>query len=155
MNRTTRSIKSDRPDERGGERSTISLGEDSSFNLPRSFLEKYPERSFCYVPFLCGGKELVDEYYDAIHKRKLNPVLTSVYPELSRRMVHSPFGHKEDDELVKVKGQVLMERSIEDKIAEDEKYDEYNARQEYLASLHRLNPQNPNLFEDRRWTSFG
>jgi len=152
MSRELRTIKTDRPDERGNERPTVSLGEDSAFNLPQSFLAKHPDKSFCFVPYLCGGVEQVYEYYDAVHKRNFEPALSSVYPELARRTVHSPFSRKDDDDLLKVKGQVLMLRTIEDKQSEDKKYDEYNARQEYLKSLHTMDPKNPNLFvDDRRW----
>lgn len=154
--RNERGIKADRPIERNVERASISLGEDSAFNLPKSFLEKYPDKSFCYVPYMCGGVELVDDYYDAVHKRRFEPATVSTYPELSRRTTLSPFGKKEDDDLIKVKGQVLMVRDLDDKKAEDRKYDEYNARQEYLKSLHTLDPQNPNLMvDDRRWQSVG
>lgn len=154
--RNERSIKADRPDDRSPDRDSISLGEDSAFNLPRSFLDKYPDKSFCFVPYMCGGVELVDDYYDAVHKRRFEPVLISNYPELSRRTHQTPFMKKDEDELVKVKGQVLMVRSLDDKKAEDKKYDEYNARQEKLKALHTMNPQNPTLMQDeRRWQSVG
>ncbi len=156
MSRMARSIKIDRPHERGEEREAVSLGEDSAFNLPKHFLEKYPDKSFCFIPYLCGGVELTDDYYDAIYKRKFEPVLSTSFPELCRRMPNSPFAKKEDDNLIKVKGQAVMMRSVEDKKAEDDKYNEYNARQEYLINLHRQNPQNPALFVDeRRWVSAG
>ncbi len=156
MTRMNRTIKSDRPNERGSERKVVSLGEDSAFNLPKSFIDKHPDKSFCFVPYICGGVELQDDYYDAVHKRGFQPVLTSAYPELSRRLPNSPFGKKEEEELVKVKGQVLMVRDIEDKENEERKYDEYNARQEYLKSLHTMDPRNPTLLVDeRRWESVG
>lgn len=152
MSREPRGIRIDRPQERGFEREAVTLGEDSAFNLPKSFLEKHPDKSFCFIPYMCGGVELVDDYYDAVHKRRFEPCTEAVYPELSRRMPNSPFARKDDDGLIKVKGQVLMVRSADDKAAEDKKYDEYNARQEYLKSLHTMDPQNPNLFvDDRRW----
>lgn len=156
MSREQRSPKSDRPDDRTPDRAVVSLGEDSAFNLPQSFLEKHPEKSFAFIPYLCGGVELVDDYYDAVNKRNFEPASASMFPELSRRTVVSPFAKKEEDDLIKVKGQVLMCRSIDDKKAEDKKYDEYNARQEYLKSLHTMDPSNPHLFvDDRRWGPTG
>ena len=156
MSREPRSTRIDRPTDRMDERETISLGEDSAFNLPLSFLEKHPEKSFCFVPYICGGVEQVDDYYDAVHKRHFEPVSSSIFPELSRRTVNSPFSKKDDDDLIKVKGQVLMWRSIDDKKAEEKKYDEYNARQQYLKSLHTMDPSNPHLFvDDRRWGPTG
>lgn len=152
----SRSIQLDRPDERLDEREPMSLGEDSAFNLPKSFLEKYPDKSFCFIPYLCGGVELIDDYFDATHKRKFEPVLTTNYPELSRRTSSTPFTKKDDDDLIKVKGQVLMVRSLDAKKAEDAKYAEHNARQEYLKSLHTMDPQNPHLFVDHsRWQPLG
>jgi len=154
--RADRSIRADRPIERNVEREAVSLGEDSAFNLPQAFLAKYPDKSFCYVPYICGGVQLVDDYYDAVHKRKFEPVLTNNFQELSRRLPHSPFPEKEDDGLVKVKGQVLMVRELEDKKAEDRRYDEYNMRQEQIKALHTMNPQNPTLLQDeRRWQPTG
>jgi hypothetical protein len=148
----------ERGNERSNEREMVSLGETSAFNLPREFLEKHPDKSFCFVPYLCGGKELVEDYYTAVHDRKFSVALAADYPELARRLPHfgSLFSQREDEQLIKVKGQVLMVRSIEDKIAEDKKYDEQNARQEHLNSYYRMNPQNPAFFaDDRRFQTHG
>jgi hypothetical protein len=148
----SRDRKAERIDERGNERPTISLGEDSAFNLPQSFIEKHPNKSFAFVPYLCGGVELHDTYYDAVHGKKFEPVLGSSFPELVRRVAHSPFKSREDDDLIKVKGQVLMMRDIEIKKAEEQKYDEKIARQKYINDRSKMDARAPYLqMDERKW----
>lgn len=138
-------------------RAPIVFGEGSAFNVPSAVRESDPEHSYSYIAYSSGGKDLRQEYEDAVYRRGFQPVKRSSHPLLNRNMVDSPFGREEDDDLIKYGGQILMKRPVETAKAEDDFYNERNARQNYIRELHsNSNPGSPKVIQDeRRWSPKG
>ena len=132
-------------------RPPIVYSEESAFNVPQSIRDAHPELSFAYIPYVCGGKELHENFDNAVYNRAFTPVTASQFPALSRRHALSPFERKEEDSLIKHGGQVLMVRSTDAKQAEDKVFDEKIARQNYIRDMHSQNPSARPFADERKW----
>jgi len=118
-------------------RAPITVARGSFFNVPREVLDSDPDHSYSFIPYYSGGQELLEVYEEAVHVDGFRPVKRSSHPLLKRQTVETPFSRKEDDDLVKVGGQILMKRPIEYKI-EDDKNDEALIRaQDAMKEMHR------------------
>lgn len=148
-------VHDSRSGEEGG-RKPIRYSEGSAFNVPEAIRVSDPEHSYAYIPYHSGGKDLTNEYDDAIYRRGFMPVKRSSHPLLKRNQIDSPFARQEEDDLIKYGGQILMKRTLEDKQSEDDFYNERNARQNYIRELHsNSNPGSPKIFQDERKYSPG
>lgn len=152
--RASRASESRAHDSRDTEkRPAIVFEEGSAFNVPESIRLSDPEHAYGYVPYQSGGVDLKHQYEDAVYRRGYMPVKRSSHPLLSRNMIDSPFAPEAEDDLVKVKGHVLMKRTQEMEKAESDFYEERNARQNYIREMHSQaagNPSAPRMFEDSR-----
>lgn len=133
------------------ERPPIVFSENSRFNVPQAIKDADPLHSYSYIAYMSGGTEKRDEYYDAIHRRYFKPVRASENPILARRYELDPFDKKDEDDLIKVGGQILMKRPIEAKEAEDKYYDEKNSRNAYISEMHNSRDlSRPRMIRDER-----
>lgn len=139
-------------DPRMDERAPIVYSEDSRFNVPASIRESDPEHVYAYIPYKCGGKELEDDVYNAIEKDGFIPVRASEHPALKRRYDLGLFAKKDEDDLIKTGGQLLMKRTVEAQKRSDIKYDAAIAQQNYMRELYSQDPVRPRMIEDRRYT---
>lgn len=131
-------------------RPAIMFSEGSGFNVPEAIRLGDPDHRYAYIPYVCAGKELEHEYSDAIFNRGFEPVRASDHPTLSRRYAMSPFAERKDDDLIKLGGQVLMKRHIDNARQEDSRFDEKIARDNYIRKMHSQNANDPRLFIDDR-----
>ncbi len=113
---------------------TISLG--SRFNLPKEILDD-PDYVYGWVAYSCNGEELPEAVEEALDSYWL-PVPKEEYPSLARRYIGDIFGRKEEEQLIKKGGQVLMkrERDIDDEFAKA--YNERNLRDEEMKNNYVL-----------------
>lgn len=127
------------------ERPPIVFGGGSRFNLPPNLLKRFKNDGYVlsFVVYSSGNVDQKENYYNAID-RGYDPVASNEAPELRRRVELSPFGAREEgDQLIRVGGQTLMKRRVEDQEAEDKYYDSENSRQEYMMNLYRSGQYDP------------
>lgn len=146
MNKDPR-IKDLRSDIRSDERGVpLTFTDNSGFNVPNSILEANPDKRYCFVAYESAGVELHDDYDLAVNKRGFQPSLLNDYPALKRKHAISPFrsgSRADDDQLIKYRNHVLMERPVELHDAEANFYDEKNKHHSAAAELHSLDPNMP------------
>jgi hypothetical protein len=118
-------------------RAPITIGTGSFFNVPQEILRSDPDHSYSFIPYHSGGRELLEEYEEAVYVDGFVPVKRSSHPLLKRNAVETPFSRKEEDDLVKVGGQILMKRPIEYKIEQDKVQDMHIRAQEAIKDMHR------------------
>lgn len=113
---------------------TISLG--SRFNLPKEILDD-PDYVYGWVAYSCSGEELQQGVEEAFDSYWL-PVPKDEYPTLSRRYISDVFGRKEEDQLIRKGGQILMkrEREIDDEF--NKAYNERNERDQEMKNNYVL-----------------
>lgn len=134
-----------------GTRAPVSFATGSRFNVPKEVIESDPDHSYEYIAYQSGGVDLTSEYDEAVYRRGFAPVERSQHPTLSRNDIANPFGKKQEDNLVKQGGQILMKRPIEVKKAEDDFFNEFTARQNYIKQMHsNRDPGSTKMLADER-----
>lgn len=134
------------------ERPPIVFGAGSRFNLPESVVKKIREdgQEPGFVVYSSGNTEQRENYDNAV-ERGWKPIQKCDYPELSRQSELSPFGKREEDQLIRRGGQIAMVRDSEIHEAEQDYYDSEKQRQQYMADMYKQSdPRYPKPFMDER-----
>lgn len=153
VTRNSRNVESRAFESReANERPPIVFGGGSRFNLPSSVVQKLRDNDQepGFVVYSSGNAEQKENYYNAID-RGWRPLSALEHPELARQYEMSPFGAREEDQLIRRGGQIAMVRDTATHIAEQDYYDSEKQRQEYMADMYKqTDPRYPKPFMDER-----
>ncbi len=132
------------------ERPPIVYSNGTRFNLPTDLINGDPDHKYSFIVYSSGNQEQKENYFEAID-RGYQPVRASEHPTLARRYNLSPFDRKEEDDLIKRGGQILMKRPSDVHKAEEDYYNERTHRQNYMADMYKQHdPRLPRPFMDER-----
>jgi hypothetical protein len=139
-------------DRTAGERPPIVFGNNSRFNLDESVRVKARNegKEVAFVPYSIRGQESYETCDNACEKG-WEYTEASKYSSLKRNYNQDPFRRREStDEFVKVGGQILMERSLELKEAEDRYFNEENFHRQTLVEQHKWQAGGNQVFSSSR-----
>lgn len=134
------------------ERPPIVFGGGSRFNLPKNVIKKLKDdgKVPAFVVYSSGNTEQKENYFEAA-ERGWKPLQANDFPELSRQYEMSPFGKREEDQLIRRGGQIAMVRDEAIDKAEKDYYDAEKQRQEYMTDMYKQSdPRYPKPFMDER-----
>ena len=137
QSRRSRSLDSRDSDNRASqERPPIVFGNISRYNLDPSILADKRYR-FSWVPYMVNNEE-IHQYYDNAVRRGWEAVEATDYSQARRVFKKDPLRNRADEEeYMKVGGQICMRRKEEICKDEDKYFSEENAHRDKLVDLHK------------------